>query len=114
LWKQVPPESMFNLTREAARFMEENGLTNLLGIAGDIIRVYLKAEGIQSWTEIVELARDIEAPSWEALKICVEIKGKRYTEILDIWEQVCKDFYKELGSDVAKKFYIIMRSAKRR
>lgn len=114
LWKPVSPKPVLALTREAARFMEENNLTNFLALAGDIMASYLKAGGIQSWAWIVELARDIEAPFWEALKIRVEIEGKSYAEILDIWERICKDFYEELSKDVAKKFYIVMRRTKRR
>lgn len=56
----------------------------------------------------IDIARDIEYPKWEAIKIRVEISGKSYSDILDIWGQVSKEIYKDLDKDIAKRIYIVM------
>jgi len=100
------------ITSAAARFLgEHESLANVLPKVRKTIISWLESEGI-SYTFNVDIARDIEAPEWEALKIHIEIDSRNYSDILSIWSRVCKEVYRELEVENAKKLYIVMRKAR--
>ncbi|MBA7593866.1 hypothetical protein ES703_00800 [subsurface metagenome] len=106
------PELEPYITSAATRFLHEHErLTNVLPKVRKTIISWLESEGI-SYTFNVDIARDIEAPEWEALKIHIEIGNRNYSDILNIWSRVCKEVYKELEVENAKKLYIVMRKAR--
>lgn len=100
------------LTHNAAGFMEINNLTSFVMQSIEMITSSLDNENCVYREPVIELARDIEAPEWRALKIIVEIENRPYSEILDVWNRVSRSFYEGLNKEIAKKIYVIMKRKK--
>jgi len=99
------------LTYDAAHFLQkEKRLQNALMFTIESITSFMKEKYILHG-KYVDIARDIESPNWEALKIQISIFSKNFDEMLKIWSQVCRDIYSKLDKETAKKIYIIMKTA---
>lgn len=109
LWKPISLiGKIFRVTSEANDFIRMNNLAGAVKYAEEMIISSIDEKILYS-KPIIEMAKDIEAPQWGALKITVEIQSRNYSEILKIWGDVTKRFYDGLDRDVAKKVYIVMR-----
>lgn len=102
IWKEP------KITTVANKFLERNPSIGekVLELDGRISSI-LHNKGVTN-ESYIDIARDIEFPKWEAIKIRVEISGKSYSDILDIWGQVSKEIYKDLDKNLAKRIYIVM------
>lgn len=99
------------LTNDVLRFLEMNkSLEPSLSTVISEVLSFLDNEGIL-YKLYVDVARDIEATKWEALKVHVNIENREFSEILKIWDNVCREVYRKLDKQTAKKFYVTMRKA---
>lgn len=95
-------------TSAAEEFLARNErIRNALPRVSEKITSTLDDRGIR-YAACIDIAKNIEEPEWEALKIEVKIGNLSYSGILDLWTELSKEIHNMLDEKVSRDIYLIM------
>lgn len=101
--------SSLKMTVEANDYIRKYDLMSYIDNANDFIKNIVSNNIFTSYYAYIDVAKDMENPEWEAIKIVVYVNHLNNKDILKTWREISNSFHSSIPMEISKKIYIVLK-----
>ena len=101
--------SSLKITVEADDYINKYDLMSYIDTAKAFIQDIIYKNLYSNYYAHIDVARDIENPEWEAIKIIVYVNHLNNKDIFKTWREISTSFHSNIPIEISKKIYIVLK-----